>query len=331
MNKKTISPAVSFYDGCVIARDRIWLCGKLDFLEYDDYSHSRSYSFGNNTWGGEDLPYMTTSVCVYRPKDPIPAERAMCTLAEMAGCVHFYWAKGVKRGIEMLPGAEEDGGLLHLQQIIQIGDDLYVVGSSSQVYRRHQNVWQIFNQGLEETPTEVFVKQGKSLSEAVSLSQKTSSMLHSIDGSDFNNLFAVGFGGIICHRGDGSWKQLEQVTNANLHRVKYVDENTVYAVGDKGILLKGNAKGFHAIKTGINDDLWGLEWFNNKLYIGTKQKGLYEFDGKNCHKVMSTPKKDFECHTLNAYDGQLLALGSKDIFLTDDCVKWRVFDHPDNQ
>ncbi|MET3138554.1 hypothetical protein AAKU61_002924 [Undibacterium sp. GrIS 1.2] len=267
MTNKIKSPAVSFYDGAVIRKDAIFLCGKLDFLEYDDYSHSRNYILGsNNVWGGDDLPFMTTSVCVYRPKDPIPAERAMCTLAEMAGYVDFYWAKGVKVGVEMLPGAEEDDGLLHLQQIIQIGDDLYVVGSSSQVYRRHQNAWQVFNQGLEEIPTDVFVKQGKTLREAVSLSQKTSSMLHSIDGSDFNNLYAVGFGGIVCHRGDGHWKQLEQVTNANLHRVKYVDENTVYVAGDKGILLKGNAKGFHAIETSINDDLSELCSNRTKLF-----------------------------------------------------------------
>lgn len=319
MKNKTKSRAVSFYDGCVVDKDLICLCGKLDFLEYDDYSHSRTYIFGKK-WTGEDLPFMSSSICMYRPKNKTPAARAMCTLAEMAGCVDVYWSKGVKKGSEFLPGAKENGGLLHLQQIIQIGDDLYVVGSSSQVYRRHDDAWHIFNQGLEEVPTAVFLKQGKTLSEAVMLSQKTTAMLHSIDGSAENNLFAVGYGGSIYHKGDGPWVKLDDVTNTNLHRVKYVDEDTVYIAGDKGILLKGNSKGFHVVQTGINDDLWGLEWFNNKLYIGTTRNGIYEFDGKNFHKILTAPKNDFECHTLNAYGGQMLALGSKDIFLTDDCV-----------
>jgi len=331
MTDKIKSPAVSFYDGCIIDKDIISMCGKLDFLDYDDYSHSRNYSFAHGTWGGEDLPFMTTSICAYRPKDPTPAARAMFTLAEMAGCVNYYWAKGVKRGIEMLPGAEKNGGLLHLMQIIQIGDDLFVVGIDSQVYRRHNGKWEVFSQGLEGLPTAHFVKQGHSLSDAVGMSSASTVDLFSIDGSNFDNLYAVGRGGVVCHKSDGDWRKLEQVTNVKLHRVKYVDEKTVFVAGDKGILLKGNAKGFHAIQTGINDDFFGLEWFNGKLYIGTKESGIFEFDGKVCHKVTTTPKIHFECHTLNAFGGQMLALGSKDIFLTDDCVTWRVIEHPDNQ
>ena len=331
MVKKLKSSGVSFYDGVMVKKNGILLCGKLDSLSYDDYSHSRNFIFIDGKWSGEDLPFMTSSICNYQPKEPFPASRAMCTLAEMAGGVHFYWSRSVKVGIEMLPGAEASGGLLHLQQIKQIGDDLYVVGSSSQVYRRHNGAWHIFNQGLEEVPTAVFLKQGKTLSEAVMLSQKTTAMLHSIDGSAENNLFAVGYGGSIYHKGDGPWMKLDDVTNANLHRVKYIDEDTVYIAGNKGILLKGNSRGFHVIQTGINDDLWGIEWFNDKLYIGTKGKGIYEFDGKSFHKILTAPKIDFECHTLNAFGGQMLALGSKDIFLTDDCITWTVIYHPENQ
>ena len=64
MTDKIKSPAVSFYDGCIIDKDIISMCGKLDFLDYDDYSHSRSYIMSsNNAWGGDDLPFMTISAC----------------------------------------------------------------------------------------------------------------------------------------------------------------------------------------------------------------------------------------------------------------------------
>lgn len=331
MNTKTKSPAVTFYDGCLADRDVILLCGKLDFLEVDDYSHSRNYSFKNNKWGGADLPFMTSSICTYRPANSVPSSFAMCTLAQMAGCVDFYWSGGVRKEVEALPGASDHGGLLNLQQIRQIGDDLFVVGSASQVFRRHDGTWTNFNQGLESTPVEFFRKQGKNLGEAVALSQKTSAVLNSIDGSSAEDLYAAGYFGAIYHRHAEGWRRMEPATNVTLHRVKLIDAQTIYAVGDKGILLQGNSSGFHAVYTGINDDLWGLEWFRGKLYIGTKQSGLYVYDGKSVNRVMTTPKRDFDCPTLHACNGQLLVLGSKDIFLTDDCLTWRVIDHPDNQ
>jgi len=89
-----------------------------------------------------------------------------------------------------------------------------------------------------------------------------------------------------------------------LHAVKYVDENNVFAVGDGGVLLKGCAKGFQVIPTGTNDSLRGLEWFNQKLYIGAARQGLFVWDGERVSKVTTTPKSEFECHTLSARDGK---------------------------
>jgi hypothetical protein len=334
-NDKKKGPAVSYYDGAVLERNLLLIAGKLDYFDDDDYSHGRVFSHSQVRWGARDLPWSISSVCAYRPKGNAPAARASCSVGEMSGQVEIYWSKGVKIEHEMLPGADKHGpdriGLLHLHQIIQIEDDLYVVGIDSQVFRRHQGKWEVFNQGIEPTPTDTFLAQGMKLSDAVARSTDSSVDLESIDGTSSENLFAVGFFGAICHRGKGPWRRLEKVTNAMLHRVKCVDANTVYAVGDNGILLKGNAHGFKVIPTGINDDLWGLEWFKGKLYIGSRTQGLFVFDGTHCHKVTTTPKINFECHTLNAYDGQLLALGSKTVYLSDDGVKWEVVpENPDN-
>ena len=339
-NGKMKDPAVSYYDGCIVQRNVATLCGKFDFTEGDDYSLGCTYSYVADRkeysgWGHADLPFMARSICTYRPKTPAPAARAYCALGEMSGYVQMYWAKGVKVEMEMLPGADADGpdriGLLHLHQIIQIEDDLYVAGIAGQVFRRHQGKWEVFNQGIAPTPTDTFLAQGMTLGEAVSHYRDTCIDLESIDGTSSENLFAVGFFGAICHRGKGHWQRLEKVTNTMLHRVKCVDANTVYAVGDNGVLLKGNANGFKVIPTGINDNLWGLEWFKGKLYIGSRTQGLFVFDGNHCHKVTTTPQLNFECHTLNAYDGQLLALGSKTVYLSDDGVKWEVVpENPDN-
>jgi len=323
---------VSFYDGCLIDTDTVWFCAKPDKLPHDNYSHSVIYGFGNDTWGHYTLPFMTISVCVYRPVTPIPAHRAMCALADVHGKVDFYWAKGVVKEIEKLPGLKEDGRWLHLTQIAQIGDDLYVSGNADVVYRRSaKDGWTSFSDGLEPPPLENFKVPGGSLSQAIDLRLQQSATLESIDGTTFDNLYAASRSGAIYYKDDGPWRRLEQVTNAVLHRIKVVDENTVYAVGNNGILLKGNAKGFQVIQTGIGDNLWSLEWYKGKLYIGAEEKGLFVYDGKNISHV-ATPKQSFDCHTLNAYAGQLLALGSKDVFLTSDGAHWHELPTcPDNQ
>ena len=339
-NGKKKGPAVSYYDGTFFERNKMALVGKLDFLDDDDYSHGRAFTWAKEQsrydgWGHGDLPWTASAVCIYRPNDATPASRATCCLGEMSGQVEVRWKGGIKTDLEMLPGADKHGperiGLLHLHQIIQIEDDLYVAGSDSQVFRRHEGKWGVFNQGLESNASQVFLRKDLPLDEAVNLLRNTRIDLTSIDGTSSENLFAVGFFGVVCHRGKEGWRRLEKVTNAMLHRVKVVDANTVYAVGDNGVLLKGNANGFKVIPTGINDNLWGLEWFKGKLYIGSRTQGLFVFDGKHCHKVTTTPKLNFECHTLNAYDGQLLALGSKTVYLSDDGVKWAVVpENPDN-
>ena len=153
--------------------------------------------------------------------------------------------------------------------------------------------------------------------------------LHSIDGCSSEDLYAVGDDGVILHRGKGQWKFLPKVTNSELRRVKQVDSKTVYAVGDKGILLRGNAvDGFQQIPTNSSDNLWGLEVFNGKIYIGGSSRGVLVYDGKAVNRVPGLP--DFDCHTLHAKDGQLLAVGSKHAYLTDDAKTWKFLQNPDN-
>lgn len=318
---------LTYYDGAVLEPDLLVLATKLDALDYDDYSHSRPTSYSAGRWGARDLPFAASSVCAYRTKNG-PAPRATCTLALMAGCVEIYWKGGVKSGTEFLPGAKEMGGLLHLKQIRQIGDDLYVVGSQGQVYRRHQNGWVAFNQGLEVPDLNALLARGIPTSEAL---DKTMGVLdlESIDGTSPTDLYAVGSRGGVYFRGADRWTQINKITNVNLHRVRVLDSNTVYVVGDRGTVLKGNARqGFSVIETNIGDDLWGLEWFNGHLYVGGKSKGLFRYDGQALQKV--TPLPDFECHTLHAYAGQLLALGSKHVYLTDDAKIWKFLQNPDN-
>lgn len=87
-------------------------------------------------------------------------------------------------------------------------------------------------------------------------------------------------------------------------------------------------KGFRQY-TGVNDDFWGVEWFNGKLYLGGANTGVYVYDGKSVNKLSGLTLP--ECHTLHSRDGQLLAVGHKDAYLTDDTVKWTLLNNPNNK
>lgn len=101
-------------------------------------------------------------------------------------------------------------------------------------------------------------------------------------------------------------------------------------MGDRGVIIRGNARqGFSVIETNIGDDFWGVDWFAGCLYVGGKHKGVFRLVDDKLEKVMGLP--DFECHTLNSYDGQLLALGSKHVYLTSNGANWRLLKNPDNE
>lgn len=199
-----MGPAVTYYDGCIVESNFVALLGKLDAAAHDDYSHSRRFSFvdksSQGSWGSKNMPWMASSVCQYRPKDG-KSSRATCTLGMMSGAVELGWKSG-ENDVEFLPNAKKSGGLLHLKQIRQIGDDLYVVGGQGQIYRRHSNAWTVFNKGMEIPVLKDLLAQGISMAEALCKVMGVHD-LESIDGISSEDLYAVGSrGGVYFFNGD---------------------------------------------------------------------------------------------------------------------------------
>ena len=320
--------AVSYYDGFVFFKNGVMLCAKPDALDYDDYCFGRTYDWENGSWGHSNLPFQCISACKFEPKSRKPSY-IIYTLGQMSGSVQSYWPRGSNTTYEYLPGAKEQGGLLHLKQIRVIGEDLYVVGIQSQVFRRRKDKWEVFNQGLPQALTTEQAR-GMGTEQIIERTMDQAADLESIDGIAGQALYAVGAAGAMFHRsGRGHWSKLPQITNAGLHRVRVIDADTVYAVGNRGMLLKGNASaGFSVIPTHLDEDLWGLEWFDGKLYLGGVKGGVYVYDGKNVLRAPGLPA--FECHTLHANAGQLLAVGSKHVYLSDDAANWTFLQNPYN-
>ncbi len=345
--KNNVSP-VSYYDAYIAEKNVCVFFSKLDVLSHDDYSHARMFSWANGGWGHRDMPFMISSAIRFEPKNRNPSY-IIYSLGRKSGAVEAYYPKGVRTEYEFLPGATLDRGLPHLQQIKEIGGRLYIVGPNSQIFRRKQEEsqsttsfkgaqnknfharleqWEVFNQGVEPPAIEDFEAKGMSRSDAMGAFIGYCS-LNSIDGSNEDDLYAVGDDGVVIHRSVGIWKFLPKVTNADLLRVKKIDKKTVYVVGKKGIFLKGNAvDGFKQIPTNMGDTMSGLEEFKGKIYVGSSNRGVMVYDGNIVTRAPGLP--DFDCHTLHSKDGQLLAVGSKHAYLTEDARNWKFLENPDN-
>lgn len=341
--------AVSYHAAYISERDVVILFSKLDALPHDNYSHSRWYSWDKGVWGHRNLPFMVKSAAEVYPKSKNPPY-IIFSLGLISGAVEVYFPRGSRIEYEFLPGASLERGLLHLQQIKEIDGRLYVVGPDGQIFRRKLNEsghlvsfkgaqgqtfqgkmdqWEIFNQGAEAVPLSHFEAQGMNRTDAMSAFVRHCSF-NSIDGYGNEHLYAVGADGAIIYRRTDKWEFLPKVTNSELRRVKQVDADTVFLAGDKGTLLRGNAKsGFSAIPTDMSEQLRALEFFNGKLYIGSIGRGVFAYDGKSISRVVNLP--EFECHTLHSKDGQLLAVGEKEVYLTDDAIHWRALKNPDNE
>jgi hypothetical protein len=96
-----------------------------------------------------------------------------------------------------------------------------------------------------------------------------SSTLRGVWGTDFNNLIAVGDGGVILRRQNGgNWAKMTSPTTQNLRSVWGTDMNNVYAVGAAGTLLKFNGTVWSKITVPTTQQLnkiWGAS--ANEIYI----------------------------------------------------------------
>ena len=324
-----IYSTVTNYDGFIVRRDAVVFIAKPDVLEHDDYRRSTLYTCANGDWGHQAIPFMVQSSLVVAYDDSKTPFKIF-SIGEMSGIMEIYWPMGLKIEREYLPGATSERGLLHLKQIREVDGKILVVGISSQIFMRDDSGWHVFNQGIE--PPQLKVEDSKKGLTTQELGDWEGHLLdlHSIDGCSIGSLYAVGSKGTIIYRGDGTWRRLPKLTNAYLRRVRVISPDVVFIVGDEGVLLKGNSEsGFSFVDTGIKDDILGVEWFNGKLYLGAGTTGVYVYDGTSVSKVPGLALS--ECHTLHSGSGQLLAVGNKDSYLTDDAIQWKLLRNPNNE
>lgn len=203
-----------------------------------------------------------------------------------------------------------DAGPSHngdIRDLRLIGHGLYAVGMGRQVYRREgPDHWVHKDAGALQVP---------STDEVVGF--------NAIDGVSEDDIFAVGFGGEIWRRHDDRWREIRSPTNVILNCIKSVRPDLLFIGGQKGTLIKGHGDTWSVVSQSvIEDQIWGLEWFNNALYLATDNSVFRLLDDDELKIVHGKGKRKRTCGSLHSRDGIMLSVGRKHISWTNDGDTW---------
>jgi hypothetical protein len=256
---------LSFLSGFVQDRNIIRVIAQVDQLKEAGSTASRLMKWvrSENHWLSFRLDWQATRLCVlYKPEIQVLAmgPTGLVAAATQAG--------DAEEQVDTTGDGPRRRG--DLRDLRRIGDTAYVAGMSRQVYRRDKpNQWTRQDSGVVNARGTLTVAG-----------------FNSIHGVSEHDIVAVGFSGEIWRRQNSSWRQLVSPTNLVLHRVLMVREDLAYACGQEGILLQGTADNWQVLaQNTVREDIWGLEWFNEQLYVACDRGVFVLGDDDDLHQV----------------------------------------------
>jgi hypothetical protein len=238
---------------------------------------------------------------------------------------------GVKT-VEQLPDSGLDGRRLGPPtRVRMIAGQPWVCGFAGQVYTLRGGRWVHVDQGLAEEHAD----PGKSIE------------LASIDGTDANNVFAVGSDGLVAHWDGRSWERIPLLTNAYLSSVRVLRPDYVIAVGDHAVIVEGNGM---RVGNGLSVEAQRPRWivdqilpakpndlqlsdvisYRNQLYVAAG-KTIYVREGDRWTDacLFRGAPKDADYFKLAVGADRLWVMGTKRL-VSYDGRRWRTHRDPDN-
>jgi hypothetical protein len=320
---------VTFFAGCAIERDYIYVGSKPDALD-DDVEFARLFFFDEQNraqpWVHHDLKeFDVVSVCVAAAVGGAP--RQYCALSRQ-GDVEFIWVGGSRMEQIESAGVRRSTPPIYgyVQAIRQIGDELYVVGSGGQVYCRRGDGWQAIATSLQKpavAPASVLDAAGLDIG---------GKEFADIDGTSSSDLYVVGGNGEIFHFDGGDWTECDSDAARPLNCVRAVSRDEVWVCGFGGSLMRGNARqGFSQVGS-CSEVLTftSLGILEGRIYLASN-KGIFTLSDDGIIRRLKTslkPEVD-DANVIDVKDGMLWSFGNKDIVRFDG-KQWTRLVHPDN-
>ncbi len=292
----------SYMTAAVYSRTRAYLLIVNDDLAKQQAPHGYMLQWDSGKWAQVALKWNPVSVAVMSH----PARQGVA-IGEF-GDVQV--AGGGDMHTEQIadgPSIPEKRGTLRC--VRSIGGRAYAAGMDRQVYRREDaNRWICIDATMRPEPGS---------SEVVGF--------ESIDGFSEKDIYAVGWQGAIWHYDGKVWRQIDSPTNTILTNVCCAGDGNVYVSGRRGVLLRGRGETWEVIEHESSlQDIWGLAWYNDKLYASTLRQ-VFTLEGNALVVVGMGDDPAESAYHLSAADGVLWSIGAKDV-MSFDGSEWTRID-----
>lgn len=197
------------------------------------------------------------------------------------------------------PGGPSEAG--HLRDLRLMEGGLVAVGMSRQAWASRDGIaWTRIDQGCRAEPDPLTVTG-----------------FNACDGTGPEDLWAVGFDGVIWRRQGSVWRQLPSPTNVGLLAVCRVRDDLAFAAGQLGTLLRWDGRAWHDLpQEDCAGDFWSLAWFAGHLHLaGGDRLWRLEDDG-SLAGIDAGMADGVTCLSANAQE--LLLIGPKQAAVSAD-------------
>jgi len=194
-----------------------------------------------------------------------------------------------------------------LRSVRSVGEHVFTVGMDYQVYRRTgRNKWERYENGLPGPPP---------MPKVVGF--------NAIDGSDPNDLHAVGWGGEIWYYDGTRWNEASSPTNVALMDVIAVSKKQLYVCGQEGVILKGYRDKWDVVDYEGAEELEfrSLAWFRKKLYLADGH-ALYVLEDDGLSEVDFGVEAIVPSSHLHVNAGRILSVAGKEVFISTNGTDW---------
>jgi hypothetical protein len=286
----------SFTTGALRQDDLGYVATVSDKLVEEGVPHTMLNQIYKGDLFGDEIPWSVCSVSICW----IPIEQSISIspegYVEVVGGGEKREEKRISSSVGKRFGPENRGDLREVRGIA--GGRAYAVGTARQAYVRvDRDTWERIDQTAQ--------------SEKANMTEKS---FESIDGFTETDIYAVGWDGEIFHYDGKQWQQKKSPTKLALSKVRCALDGYVYACGQSGVVVRGKEDDWEIIGKGVTDeDLWGLEFFEGKLYVASMYQ-LYQFDGKELTPIkFGRCEPPSTCYHLSASKGVMWSIGAKDL------------------
>lgn len=306
MNKN--SPNVYFVGGFARQDNVVGILAYLSELEDTDAEHTRFYMYrpSDDYWAHKEVDHEIVSLAYKEISDSIA-----WYLLSKRGVVITITSKGITQ-IELKTAGTGKKRYGYVSQIREIGGELYICGMCRQVYKKKNRNWvQIADSILAPIDSVDF-------------------SFESIDGSGYDNIYAVGWQGEIFHYNGEKWSKCDSPTNLDLNSVRCIDKETTYICGNNGLFLYGYGSNWNVIQDDeFDEDLWSVEIHKGTPYVAHRD-GISKFDGSKLIRVDTKIKPGPDSGVLHANNQILWSFGNNDLSFYNG-KKWKRVICPDNK